>query len=46
MEIFDKLNINIESILDEPKINSYIKKYLNTLNTLNNDLKNILTNNN
>jgi len=44
-EIFDKLDINIKSVLNGSKNNAYIRGYLNTLLTLNNDLKSILTDN-
>ena len=44
-EIFDKLNINIKSVLNGSKKNAYIKGYVNTLLILNSDLKSILTNN-
>jgi hypothetical protein len=44
-EIFDKLNINIKSVLNDSKNDAYIRGYLNTLLTLNNDLKSILTGN-
>ena len=43
-EILDKLNINIKSVLNSSKENSYIKGFVNTLLVLNRDLKSILTN--
>lgn len=44
-EIFDKLNINMKSILDGSKNNAYIRGYVNTLLILNSDLKSILIDN-
>jgi hypothetical protein len=44
-EIFDKLNINIKSVLNGSKKNAYIRGYVNTLLILNSDLKSILTDN-
>ena len=43
-EILDKLNINMKSVLNSSKENSYIKGFVNTLLVLNKDLKSILTN--
>ena len=34
-EIFDKLNINIKSVLNGSKNNAYIRGYVNTLSILN-----------
>lgn len=44
-EIFDKLNINIKSVLNGSKNNAYMRGYVNTLLILNSGLKSILTDN-
>ena len=45
IEVFDRLNINIKSVLDSSGNNSYIRGCINTVSALNSDLKLILTDN-